>query len=356
MKAWKRIFACAVLAALLIFFGVNLALVRANVPQSGRPYRVEINRLALVIEEKGIQGADLSECEYVYNIAEYGENFYGAENDYIIKEIDGRLYRFDYSAKKGTDNMPVTVIVNIALGVMTAAVFAFLIYVGEKILRPFERLTNVPYELSKGNLTVPVKESKSRFFGKFLWGIDLLRENIEEQKQRELELQREKKTLLLSLSHDIKTPLSAIKLYSKALSKNLYPDEKKRREIAESINAKAEKIEGILAYYREKAALVKTRFVVGEYENCLIYGDLNRSVEVLQNLIENALKYGDGRAVELMFPEEDGGVLAGVGNGGGLWTGRSCRIFLRAFGGGRIRRGFRAAGWGFIFAGSLWGR
>ena len=144
MKAWKRIFACAVLAALLIFFGVNLALVRANVPQSGRPYRVEINRLALVIEEKGIQGADLSECEYVYNIAEYGENFYGAENDYIIKEIDGRLYRFDYSAKKGTDNMPVTVIVNIALGVMTAAVFAFLIYVGEKILRPFERLTSCP--------------------------------------------------------------------------------------------------------------------------------------------------------------------------------------------------------------------
>lgn len=387
MKAWKRIFACAVLVALLIFFGVNLALVRANVPQSGRPYRVEINRLALVIEEKGIQGVDLSECEYVYNIAEYGENFYGAENDYIIKEIDGRLYRFDYSAKKRTDNMPVTVIVNIALGVMTAAVFAFLIYVGEKILRPFERLTNVPYELSKGNLTVPVKESKSRFFGKFLWGIDLLRENIEEQKQRELELQREKKTLLLSLSHDIKTPLSAIKLYSKALSKNLYPDEKKRREIAESINAKADEIEGyvtemvtasredflslevengefyladlaqsIAAYYREKAALVKTRFVVGEYENCLIYGDLNRSVEVLQNLIENALKYGDGRIVELMFPKEDGGVLAAVRNGGCTLDREELPHIFESFWRGKNSEGVQGSGLGLYICRQLMGK
>ena len=37
-------------------------------------------------------------------------------------------------------------------------------------------------------------------------------------------MQKEKKTLLLSLSHDIKTPLSAIKLYSKALSKGLYTE------------------------------------------------------------------------------------------------------------------------------------
>ena len=59
-----------------------------------------------------------------------------------------------------------------------------------------------------------------------------------QQKQRELDLQKDKKTLLLSLSHDIKTPLSAIKLYSKALSKGLYTDREKQLEIAESIHSK----------------------------------------------------------------------------------------------------------------------
>ena len=45
----------------------------------------------------------------------------------------------------------------------------------------------------------------------------MLREKLESDKQRELELLKEKKMLILSLSHDIKTPLSAIKLENAAL-------------------------------------------------------------------------------------------------------------------------------------------
>lgn len=336
----------AALAA-LIFIAANLLLRYLNSPENGRPYRIEINRLALLIEENGIENIDLSQCEFVYNIAEYGDNFYNSPSDYSIREINGMLYRFDYTTKKESVNAKIIIAVNIILSVMTAAMFVLLIYVRGKILSPFERLTNVPYELSKGNLTAPVKENKSRFFGKFLWGIDLLRENIEQQKQRELELQKEKKTLLLSLSHDIKTPLSAIKLYSSALSKNLYPDAKKQREIAVSINEKADEIEGYISkiitaarddflslevengefylselvrniadYYSEKLSLVKTEFVIGEYKNCLLYGDLNRAIEVLQNIIENAIKYGDGKHIEILFPDDDEGILISVKNSG----------------------------------------
>ena len=228
---------------------------------------------------------------------------------------------------------------------MAILFIAVLLYIKFAILTPFERLSGIPYELSKGNLTAPVKETKNRFFGKFLWGIDILRENIEQQKQRELEMQKEKKTLLLSLSHDIKTPLSAIKLY--AAAKDLYPDTEKQHKIAENINEKADEIEGyvsqiitasredflslevklgefylseliekITGYYGEKLALIKTDFMIGEYKNCLLSGDLSRSVEVLQNVMENALKYGDGRRVELIFPGDDECVQIAVRNGG----------------------------------------
>lgn len=347
MRAWNKTFVIVSVIVILNFFAANLLLRNFNAPENGRPYRVEINRLALQIEQNGLQSADLSQCEFVYNIAPFGEDFYDTDGDYSIREINGELYRFDYRAGNYSSNTETVVIINVVLGIMTVVIFGVLIYIREKILRPFDRLTNVPYELSKGNLTSPVKENKNRFFGKFLWGIDLLRENIEQQKQRELELQKEKKTLLLSLSHDIKTPLSAIKLYSKALSKNLYPDTEKQREIAESINEKADEIEGyvtqiitasredflsldvengefylselvqnIAVYYSEKLSLVKTEFVVGEYNNCLLFGDLNRSVEVVQNVIENAIKYGDGKHIELTFPDDDEGVLLSVSNSG----------------------------------------
>ncbi len=347
MKGFYKVLTVTIISFAVIFVFANLLLYSAGRKQSGRPYRVEINRIALQIEQNGLKNVDLSQCSYVYHVAECSEDFFDTDSDYVVRKINGRLYRFDYRAVDTDGNLQIMVAVNIILAVVMGAVVGALFYVYKKILRPFERLTNVPYELSRGILTSPVKESKNRFFGKFLWGIDLLRENIEQQKCRELELQKEKKTLLLSLSHDIKTPLSAIKLYAKALSKNLYTDPQKKCEIAGSINEKADEIEayiseivlasredflsldvengefylselvqGIAAYYREKVSLVKTEFVVETYKNCLLYGDLNRSMEVLQNVIENALKYGDGSKIELLFPDGEEEVLVAVRNGG----------------------------------------
>lgn len=194
---------------------------------------------------------------------------------------------------------------------------------------------------------MPLTEQKTRFFGRFVWGVNMLRENIEQQKERELSLQKEKKTMLLSLSHDIKTPLSAIKLYAKALSKGLYTEPGKQEEIAENINAKADEIEGFVseiirassedflsfelhmgefylsellgkigAYYGEKLALIKTEFRMGNYSDCLLVGDKDRAVEVLQNLMENAIKYGNGEKIELAVSEEDNCTLISVRNSG----------------------------------------
>ncbi len=344
MKAFNRIFSAVTVAIILLFAVVNMILA-ADKTDGSRQYRVEISRLAREIEANG--SADISECVYVTNIEQYGEKFYSTDSDYVIYEINGELYRFDYSANGYSNKAHFVGIVNAVLGVIAILFIAVMLYIKYAILAPFERLSSLPYELSKGNLTTPVKETKNRFFGKFLWGIDILRENIEQQKQRELEMQKEKKTLLLSLSHDIKTPLSVIKLYSAALSKNLYSDTEKQQKVAESITEKVDEIEGyvsqiitasredflsleadmgefylseliekITGYYREKLALIKTDFIVGKYKNCLLSGDLNRSVEVLQNMIENALKYGDGRRVELIFPEDDECVQIAVTNGG----------------------------------------
>jgi len=347
MKAWKRLSITVFAFIVFIFISVNFLLKNVASKENGRPYRVEINRIAIQIENNGLENVNLSKYKYVKNIVEYGDDFYHSESDYAVREINGRLYRFDYTAENNGGNSHIVAIVNVIILVMAVLVFGVLLFIHMKILYPFEQITELPYELSKGNLTTPVKEGKSRFFGKFLWGIDLLRENMEEQKKRELNLQKEKKTLLLSLSHDIKTPLSAIKLYSKALSKNLYPDAKKQHEIAESINKKADEIENFITqiitasredflsievnngefylsaliekirdYYSEKLLLVKTQFVIGQYHNCLLFGDLDRSVEVLQNIIENALKYGDGKCIELIFPDNDEGVLITVRNNG----------------------------------------
>ncbi len=345
MKSFDRIFA-AIIALILAIFAAANALILWENDNAGRPYRVEINRLALEIEENGINELDLSACDFVTNVVRYGEDFYNSESDYIIRKIGGELYRFDYTASR-SEKSGLILAVDLILAVMAAVVIAVMVFIRQHILAPFDKLKELPYELSKGNLTAPIKESKSRFFGRFLWGVDLLRENLEQQRSRELALMKEKKTLLLSLSHDIKTPLSAIKLYAKALSKGLYPEKEKQLEIADNINEKADEIERfvsqivtassedfleldvqsgefylsdlmtkISSYYKEKLALVKTEFLVEKYGDCLLKGDLDRSVEVLQNVMENALKYGDGKRVEITFSGEEDCRLITVKNSG----------------------------------------
>lgn len=347
MKAFNRIFTAVTAVIIIIFIAANLFMISSDNTENGRPYRVEINRIALEIEHNGFDAVDLSQYKYVVNIERFGNDFYDSDSDYIIKKIGGELYRFDYTEEKTQGKVGTIIAVNIIIGIMTALILAVMLFIRRKILLPFETLTNVPYELSKGNLTIPLNESKSRFFGRFIWGVDLLRENMEQQKQRELDLQRDKKTLLLSLSHDIKTPLSAIKLYSKALSKGLYSDKEKQLEIAEKIDAKADEIEGYISqiitasredflslsvnisefylselmnkieeYYNEKLSLIKTDFFVAKYDDCLLKGDLERSVEVLQNIIENAVKYGDGKIIDIDLSQEDGCRLITVKNSG----------------------------------------
>ena len=69
MKAFNRIFAAVILILAVLWVAANIIL-SADGSGGGRPYRVEINRLALQIEEYGY--ADVSECQYVINIERYG--------------------------------------------------------------------------------------------------------------------------------------------------------------------------------------------------------------------------------------------------------------------------------------------
>ena len=348
MKAFNRILT-AVMIVIIAIFAIANAILLTDSSESGRPYLVEISRLVREIENDNFPPVSLDDCKYVTEVSKLrsAEDLYGSDSDYVIRGIGGELYRFDYNAHDGADKAKLILTVNIILGVMTGLIIGVMLYIRLKILRPFEQLTDIPYELSKGNLTAPIKETKNRFFGRFMWGVDMLRENMEQQKERELALQRDKKLLLLSLSHDIKTPLSAIKLYSKALSKGLYRSPEKQLEIVENINAKADEIESYVSeiitasredflsldvnngefylseladkislYYSEKLSLIKTDFAVGSYTDCLINGDIDRSVEVIQNIVENAIKYGDGKRIEISFSEEDGCILASVRNSG----------------------------------------
>lgn len=267
------------------------------------------------------------------------------EPELIREEENGQIvYRVIYNNQHQEHYL---YILNFAMVTISMISIVACIHINRKIIKPFSNIKEIPYELAKGNLNIPLKEEKSKYFGKFTWGMDMLRENLEDNKKRELNYQKEKKTLILSLSHDIKTPLSAIKLYTRALKDNLYDTEEKKMEVIEGIQRNTSEIEHYVneivknsredflelpvkkssfymsevidtveAYYIDKLQTIKTKFVIDEYNDCMINGDKDRYVEVLQNIIENAIKYGDGEKISISFSDEEDCKLVSVTNTG----------------------------------------
>lgn len=340
MKAYKKMCIAVITIFLFLAAVLNIFLAAAKDNNDGI-YRVEAKRLADEITETG--NYDLEKYPHITGVFTGGD-LYRSDEHYLIIEADGTLYRAEYMVESGRHGIGA---VNCVLGALFLLVTGLLYYIRRHIIVPFGKLNDVPKELARGNLAVPIPEEKSRFFGKFTWGVNLLRESIEDSRKKEITMQRDKKLLLLSLSHDIKTPLSAIKLNAKALAKGLYKDEEKRRAAAESIDTRADEIERFVseitkaasedfmsfevtlgeeflsviitkinARYAPSLSMSGTELVIRKYDDCILSCDPHRLGECLQNLIENAIKYGDGKRIELSFDKMDGCQLITVSNTG----------------------------------------
>ncbi len=329
MKSFDRLISVTVLIIAALFVLLNLPSGEKYAPDL---HNVEIYRAVRMIEDTGAVPAT-SVFETITGIYEDDgtDGFFASDDPCVIRRVKDRLYRIEYTEKKPDNGR---LYMNITVGVFAAFVLGLLLYIRQHVIKPFNELSELPQRLAKGTLTAPIKEQKSRYFGKFTWGLDMLREELEKAKLTEIGLQKERKTMLMSLSHDIKTPLSAIKLSAKALERGLYTDPEKQRETAAGITAAANDIEKLVneimssgaddimsfdvkngefylsevidrvsAFYREK--LSGTEFTVGKYTDCLISGDPDRLTEVLRNIIDNAVKYGDGRYISISFSDEE---------------------------------------------------
>ncbi len=362
MKKFDKVIAIVIAVYLVSSLGI-LFLVQGMNNKSSREYKVEINKIYLgLVEEGSFTEPDLTSYKFIKSVSflpQSGQTskddidkFYKSTNglEYEIKPLyDGEkilgYLRFNYVASNSDNSIILKV--EFILFIFAAIIISVLLYVRNSILKPFNILSEMPYELSKGNLKEDIKENKNRYFGKFVWGINILRENLDYHKIKELKLEKEKKLLLLSISHDIKTPLNTIKLYAKALEEEVYDTNERKVFAAKQIQEKSLEIENfvkeiiktssenvlelevknsefylkdlidkVILTYKEKCTLKMVDFSIEDYNNKLVKGDLDRTFEVIGNILENAFKYGDGKEIKISFYEEDYCQLIKIFNSG----------------------------------------
>lgn len=366
MKAYNRLLLWTLLTGLTVIAALNVYVSYREAAAPGKAYRVEINRI-LDQAERGERPEDIvldqNDYTYVNGLSWIGreagpeevQRFFdgvgvGDRNEFMVKpvyaqqQLTGYL-RFTYRMP-GPDEW-IYGMMNLVLFTVFGAVLALWLYIRRQILQPFQSLQELPYELSRGQVIPGLKEHRSRFFGRFIWGLDLLRQTLESQKQTNLRLEKDRQTLVASLSHELKTPIATIRLYASALGGSLYDSEAKRQAAARQIGQQAEQMEQLigsiitasvsslqemevvrgefyisevmsrlLGNHKERLELLKLELKVGAYRDKLLLGDQERLLEVLNNLIGNAIKYGDGKSLSVTFREEDYRQLIVIENSG----------------------------------------
>lgn len=377
MNRYKVFAYIIIIAEMMLFLLCNGLYLHLNKSDANREYRVEASRVARELEEASPDKINLAQYHTIISVDVYHPKEICNE-DYVIYEVNDTLYRITY--RTNADNR-ISVYINISMIAMIVCTIVILVFVWRKMICPFHSMSHLAYELAKGNLSIPIQEEKSRLFGRFLWGMDMLREKLEADRQKELEFQKEKKTLMLSLSHDIRTPLAAIDLYIRALSTNLYETEEKKAAAIAGITKNLDEIKhyvnkittasredflhlevcseefylseilrDIITYYKEKLQLLHTVFLIPTFDDCLLKGDKDRLIEVLQNIMENAIKYGDGKEIAISLSTEEDCQLIHIKNTGNTLDEKELQNIFDSFYRGSNSKNIKGSGLGLYIS------
>lgn len=201
----------------------------------------------------------------------------------------------------------------------TAEIIAVFLYVYFAILRPFDKLKGFAEKISRGNFDAALDYDRANYFGAFTWAFDSMRTEITKARRGEREAVENNKTVIATLSHDIKTPIASIRAYGEALEANMDNTAEKRRRYISVIISKCDEVSGLTddlflhsVSDMERLKINPEPFELTEFlelavkelstdGNEIIYfknnnpiniqADKKRLMQLTENIINNAVKY-----------------------------------------------------------------
>ncbi|MBR4608451.1 MAG: HAMP domain-containing histidine kinase [Lachnospiraceae bacterium] len=207
-------------------------------------------------------------------------------------------------------------------------------YVQKNIIRPFHNLQSFAGKVAEGHLDEPLLMDEQNMFGAFSESFDIMREQLRASREREIALQKKERELVASLSHDLKTPITGVKLTTELLKAKVSSgqageDPAYLLEKLDNIYKKADQIDVLVSDLfsstlddlgeftvscRDEAAadlgdIIKKYddrglVTIGEIPNVLIRVDIRRMGQVVGNIIVNSYKYANTK-IEASFAVQD---------------------------------------------------
>lgn len=193
---------------------------------------------------------------------------------------------------------------------------AFLWYVDRNVVRPFRKMKEFAAQVAQGNLDEPLLMEKNHMFGLFTESFDLMREELRAAREREIALKIKEKELVASLSHDLRSPVTGIKVICELLEVKVedaytlgkitnirHKTEEMNALLSDLLSAALDDLGELNVNCSEVTSDVlgrlveehdtKKKVVTGAVPGCILRIDQNRLSQVIGNVIGNSYKYAN---------------------------------------------------------------
>ena len=341
-----------IVAAVAVLFILAIVLF-AVITGSGKAFKfgasnediLELNDIVKTAEENSDYKAIYAGREYtndfvilnMNNIVVYDSRPEGGRSQVTVEGAIKDGYPYSYILRNNSiagcvvllnDNMAsyrhMRLIVIIAMAVsvviMISAALIYGRYIKRNIVTPFARMEKFAGKIAEGNLDEPLLMERNNMFGVFSESFDVMREELRESKKREISLQKKERELVASLSHDLKTPVTGIKLTTELLKAKLEMDgdDSGMSDKLDNIYRKADQIDvlvtdlftstledlgefkvncrdeqssilGDIVRDHDDKGLVES----GEIPGVIINVDSKRISQVIGNILHNSYKYAN---------------------------------------------------------------
>jgi signal transduction histidine kinase len=280
-----------------------------------------------------------------------------------IYDRDGKIAGFAGYRYSENNIGRILFIGNIVILVSFLIILAHALYLWFAVILPFRRLSDYPERLARLRDIQKLPESRNRYFGRYIWGMNMLSDVLASSTKRINELEGQRRTLVSSIAHGVKTPVSNIRLYTDAVRTGLYSsDHDMIVSIADKIDNNTEKIEALAAElmrsaassaavtdleisrfsvkeladlvkneYKDRMAMKRIPFEVECNSRSVMESDKYALYRTISQILENAVKYGDGKGIKISFAKQDDSFCISVRNSGELLPEKELPYIFRSY-------------------------
>lgn len=212
-------------------------------------------------------------------------------------DTDGAIEKCDeirnISSDAGTGKLSAILLIWILTVINIIAMVIVLIYVNHRILKPFDDMKEFAGEIAKGNMNVNLEMDRENYFGDFTWAFENMRKEIVKSRNAEKNAIENNKTVIATLSHDIKTPVASIRAYAEAFEANMDNTPEKRQKYLGILMQKCDEVTKLTNDLFLHSISEMNRLEVKE-----------ESVELV-TFLENDVRelFVDSEEVEIIIPE-----------------------------------------------------